>query len=362
MSSMCLISLLLLGRAGPSGQIAYLAGTEQEDLCVCVLDVATGAVTRVGPGECDRAPVWSPDGAWIAFATRHASEGVGIELVRADGSQRRRIAHAYSINTSPRWSPDGTRLLYSSRGPGAGIMVYDLRTRTETEWNAGETRLMRPVWVENMKLLYSLKQLEEAVYGVSRLEGLAGDFNQSGAVLAIGLIGEPGRLETDIFIATASGALPIVPAVLNPGDYVEWAVEINREGSMIAFESNDGGDREIFVFSQRGLADVSNHRAADWNPVWSPDGDWLAFESFRNGRRGIYRVYPETVRVFPVAVSQEADSWHPAWSPDGAWVAFVSDRTGDPEIYVTDVGGKQTQQLTFHAGPDYAPAWRPEPK
>jgi Tol biopolymer transport system component len=37
----------------------------------------------------------------------------------------------------------------------------------------------------------------------------------------------------------------------------------------------------------------------------------------------------------------------------------VSNRTGDAEIFVADAKGKQSIQLTDHAGHDYAPAWRP---
>ena len=114
--------------------------------------------------------------------------------------------------------------------------------------------------------------------------------------------------------------------------YAEWHVEPSPDGSGVAFESNDGGDREIFVLTKKGTADVSNHRAADWAPVWSPKGEWLAFESFRDGRRGIYRVFPQTARVLPVAVSNDADNWWPTWSPNGEWLVFVSNRTGDPEL------------------------------
>jgi len=94
--------------------------------------------------------------------------------------------------------------------------------------------------------------------------------------------------------------------------------------------------------------------------VWSPDGRWLAFESFRGGRRGVYCAYRDTVRVSAMAVEEDSDCWHPAWSPDGKSFAFVSNRTGDAEIYIADFRSRKTRRLTQHPGLDAAPAWRPE--
>ena len=145
---------------------------------------------------------------------------------------------------------------------------------------------------------------------------------------------------------------------------MEWGAKPSpRRGRGIAFETNDGGDRELYLLTfTKGALNLSNHRAADWNPVWAPDDKSLAFESFRSGRRGIYRVYPDTTRVMEVAVSEEGDSWNPAWSPDGEWIVFVSDRAGDLELYICDGRGKKIQRLTHRPGVDDAPAWQPVPK
>lgn len=113
------------------------------------------------------------------------------------------------------------------------------------------------------------------------------------------------------------------------------------------------------MLAEKGAYDVSNHHSADWNPVWSPDGKWIAFESFRSGRRGIYRVHRDTIRIFPVAVTEHAANWAPTWSPDGKWIAHVSDRDGEAGLFLTDFRGKKSEALTGPATLAYAPAWRP---
>ena len=147
-----------------------------------------------------------------------------------------------------------------------------------------------------------------------------------------------------------------------PG-YVEWALEPDPRARSVAYESNDGGDREIYVASfTKGISNVSNHRAADWNPVWSDDYQWLAFESFRDGRRGVYRVLVGTGNVLPVAVREGADCWAPAWAPDDEWIAFVSDEEGVPRIYAVAPEGGEAVRLTDGKEWALAPAWRPKPE
>jgi len=313
--------------ADPSGQIAFVSGTEQEDYCVCVVDVASGAVTRVGPGRRDNSPVWSPDGEWLAFVSE-VEGGNAIYMVRADGSDLKKIDHKYEWNSDPSWSPDGTRLAYVG---GDQIVVYNVATGIETEWGGGIRRLARPVWVND------------------------------DSILAVGLVGTLGSATLEVFTVNQDTAEPLPASLFPPGGpYVEWAVAPHPAGNAIALELNREGDRDIFLLSLQDIPrDLSNHPTADWNPVWRPDGRALAFESFRAVRRGIYGVYPDTLRVFPIAAALDSDNWSPTWSPDSRWIAFVSNRTGDPELFVVDAEGRQLRRLTDHVGPDISPAWRP---
>ena len=58
----------------------------------------------------------------------------------------------------------------------------------------------------------------------------------------------------------------------------------------------------------------------DGNAVFSPDGEWLAFDSDESGRREIYlRHLPGGNRV---ALSTDGGE-HPRWSSDGRWIYYV---------------------------------------
>jgi len=50
---------------------------------------------------------------------------------------------------------------------------------------------------------------------------------------------------------------------------------------------------------------------------------------------------------------------NPSWSPDGQWLAFASNRDGDFEIYIVQADGKGLRKLTDNTAGDTEPAWSP---
>lgn len=350
--------------SAPEGQVAFTGGTDQEDQCVQVADVSTGQIVRVGPGKRDGAPRWSPDGEWLAFETQNEG-GLGIFLVRADGSQGHGWAHKYSWNHGPRWSPDGRRLVYAAdaeMGIKQVAVVCDVATGAETVWGGERLGLLRPVWLPNLELMSLLSAGTKLEWKGVDSAALTSE-SSNGALLVIGITGEEARSSTEIYLTTATQAAPVLSLIGKDSlRYAEWAVEPSPKGPAVAYESNDGGDREIFVLGKRGLLDITNHPAADWNPVWSPDGKWLAFESFRAKRQGVYRVFVDTARVFAVDDGGNYGAWSPAWAPGGDDLAYVSNQSGKPQIQVYDISSEERRPLTQGDTYALAPAWRPRPK
>ena len=71
------------------------------------------------------APAWSPDGNWIAFASKRTGE-YHIYKIDINGKNLKRLTNQGIRNQDPAWSPDGQSIAFSSFGnDGVGIYVMD---------------------------------------------------------------------------------------------------------------------------------------------------------------------------------------------------------------------------------------------
>ncbi len=87
----------------------------------------------------------------------------------------------------------------------------------------------------------------------------------------------------------------------------------NRTNSDIWLVSTVGGEA-------RKLTNSAKH---DRHPRWSPDGQWIAFESNRDGNFQIW-VMPAAGGEARKLTSISTEASQPVWSPDGQHLAFVS--------------------------------------
>lgn len=108
-----------------------------------------------------------------------------------------------------------------------------------------------------------------------------------------------------------------------------------------------------------GLTRITDNELDDISPAWSPDGERLAFVSYRDGNAEIY-VGDDDGGIQSRLTTDPSDDLDPAWSPDGARIAFTSGRGNTDEIYVMNAdGGNQTNLTNNVEGDDVQPAWSP---
>lgn len=90
-------------------------------------------------------------------------------------------------------------------------------------------------------------------------------------------------------------------------------------------------------------------------PSISPDGQTIAFGYMGN----IYKVNAKGGVAIPLTMG-EAYYTRPVWSHDGQTLAFSSDRYGNFDVYTMPADGGQATRLTFHSADDYAYDFTPD--
>ena len=189
-----------------------------------------------------------------------------------------------------------------------------------------------------------------------------------------------------------------------PGTYTSPAV--SPDGTSLALSILRDDNWDVWVYDlERGVPTrLTFHEGYDGDQVWSPDGEYLVFNSDRGGRDGIFRKRAdgsgeaefiaelEEGSLFPSSWSSDGkfligeastsgnDIWalsleegaelemflatefgeiSPAFSPDGRWIAYTSDESGTDEVYVRPfpaAGGKW--QVSDEGGGN--PLWSPD--
>ena len=96
---------------------------------------------------------------------------------------------------------------------------------------------------------------------------------------------------------------------------------------------------QLFISDADGSAErpLLNSDSRDYNPVWSPDGQWIAFTSERNGSADLYRVKPDGTGLELLTASPSYDD-QADYSPDGQHLVFVSTRAdGTADLWIRDL-------------------------
>ena len=119
--------------------------------------------------------------------------------------------------------------------------------------------------------------------------------------------------------------------------------------------------KEIWVSDYDGANEyqLTTYRSTSLTPNWAPDGEKIAYTTYRRGTVDIEIMSRFDRRLFPFA-GIGGTTTTPEWSPDGGQIVFSSSKEGnDMELYVADWNGRNQRRLTVAKGIDISPTWNP---
>jgi eukaryotic-like serine/threonine-protein kinase len=330
-------------------------------------------------------PNLSADGKGLIYASR-ASGNWDIYWQRVGGKNWVNLTKdSPADDTEPAYSPDGNYIAFRSERAPEGIHVMEATSENVRRVSdVGHN----PSWSPNGKEL----------------------------VISVDHFSDP---TSRIIIPSALWVIDVASGtrrLLTEGDAVQpnWS----PNGYRIAYwgMQKGSGQRDIWTIPAGGgeAVPITNDEPFDWNPVWSPDAQYLYFASNRGGSMNFWRVavdektgkvtgQPESVTT-PSAYSQHISfsrdgkrmayvqksetenlqriAFDPANgktigateavtqgtryitspdpSPDGEWLAYSSQGERQEDIFLIKKDGSSLRQLTNDHFNDRFPRWSPD--
>ncbi len=342
----------LYPKFSPDGQWIAFTGEYDGNADVYVIPAEGGEPRRLTyhPGQ-DFVLGWSPDGKKILFrSARHAVPPSGIFLtqlftVSPEGGMAEQLSVSRASLAS--YSPDGTKVAFNPtsqefrtwkryRGGWYNyIGIYDLKTNAYEELPRNKTLDQFPMWHGN------------AIYFISDRDGVMNLFKY-----------ELGNKRTSKL--TNFTEFDIKWPSLGAGTD---EIAFENGGVIHLFNVRSGKDTpvRISVNTDALTARPALRNVAPWITTHnlSPTGTRALFQA----RGDIFTTPAEHGSSRNLTNSPGVHELNPVWSPDGKWIAYLSDRSGEYELYtMPQRGGEETRITSDGKVYRYGPLWSPDSK
>jgi tricorn protease len=344
-------------------------------------------------GKVVAGPIYSPDGAWIAYSA-HLNGNTDAYVIPATGGVPRRVTWHPAGSGVVGWSPDGKDLLIASgqasyrhylrlfrvHADGSGVpeplplpsgfqgsfspdgesLAYEPFTKWQPAWKRYVGGQTTPIWIVNLKTLDLVKVPREnsndsspvwagtSVYFLSDRNGPVSLFRY-----------DTGSKEVSQVVPNTGYDLKSVQAGPDGLVYEQF-------GSIHLVDFNGGADKTVSIQIHGELASLAPHRVelpADeiQNASLSPTGARAVFEAHGE----IFTVPGEKGDTRNLTQTPGVAERNPSWSPDGKTIAYFSDASGEYQLYLHDQTGFKPPTV-IDLGPDpsffYNPTWSPDSK
>jgi eukaryotic-like serine/threonine-protein kinase len=357
--------------------------------------ISGGAATAITPqvNSASGRPTWALDGTIV-----YENAMRGLSAIRPEGGEPRvvtRISDKEFQHFGPWLTRDAKTLFFTVRRAesdyegGMDIVAQSMETGARKVVVDG----FDPLYLESGHLMFvrdgtvysmpfDVRALQKTGDPVPVVQGVG---NRSGAAMyAASQTGSIAYMRRDeggvgdgyLALVDHTGATTV--AKVPPHRYSD--PRVSPDGHRVAVHVFEEGRENYIADLTRGtLMRVTFDGGEDETPIWSPDGQWVAYSSTRTGfERAIFRrradgsgveeqlwtgkghvhlgSFTPDGRTIVLALSEEREFYvatlalgekafkpllqtrsnivTPALSPDGNWLAYVSDETGRPEVYV----------------------------
>jgi cytoskeletal protein RodZ len=168
--------------------------------------------------------------------------------------------------------------------------------------------------------------------------------------------------------AIGSDATLVARPVRGIPDGPAYSPSFASVGSAMFYQAESGGRSALMRADtdSRGailrITSVVDDRAQNFHARQSPDGRLIAFDSDRDGERGVYIADADGKNVR--RISGDGFAAIPTWSPDGKTIAFIRAEAARPKVWnlwTADVSSGESRRLTsYKVGAPWGGSWFPD--
>ena len=322
------------------------------------------APSRLTAGTAEElSPAWSPDGRWIAFI-RHDESRTSVLIIPGIGGSEEEV---YTLPTNHvwdygglTWTPDGKSLIFPQQdNTQAPSVLIELTINGRTirpltlppqGWNGDWSPTISP---DGTQLAF-VRGPEGSVYDIYVMKLPNGGPRRltHDDRLIVGLTWTADS-SSIVFSSNRSGSISLwrvsaqggTPEHEPAGGDNAYSPSIAKQGNRLVY-SHGNATWSILAADLNGKrpavgADLLTSSEQDASPHVSPDGDKIAFQSWRSGSQEIW-----TARIDgsdPVQLtSLTASAGSPFWSHDGRRIVFDARPDAFAHIYIIDANGGAT--------------------
>jgi serine/threonine protein kinase/Tol biopolymer transport system component len=374
-----------------ANQVAFAwTGPEgnNSDIYVQQIGAATHLRLTSDPGN-DYAPIWSPDGRWIAFLRGEDGRVNEVRLVPPLTGPERKVTEiqprGFLRPLTLSWCPDSSCLVViDSLGPDMPDVLFVVSLQS------GQKRQLTtpgrqgyadsdPAISPDGKWLVFRRDVAPFAGGL-HLQALQSDLT---------VTGEPRSLTPVDLYAYNPRWMPSSDEIVFSARSALWRLRIPDGGppERLPFVGEDGLSPIVSASRADGSARLAYVRSYTDANIWrvdvpaagapatappvlaisstrrdaiahiAPDGRRVTFTSARSGESEVWRADISGAGAVQLTSMRTVPGW-PRWSPDGELIAFHTNGVdGNGDIFVVPAEGGQPRNLTSHTATDTFPSF-----